>query len=88
MQYNVPIDIISFCNTLGEIKPMRVRMENEAHERVVVDIQEIAYRKETRPSGMTILVYGCKMILYGEERLVELHYHIDTHRWTLFRIVS
>ncbi len=88
MQNNIPIDTISFCNTLGEIKPMRIRLENEAHERVTADIKEIAYRKETKPSGITILVYGCKLMLYGEERLIELHYYTDTHRWTLFRFVN
>jgi hypothetical protein len=88
MQNNVPIDTISFCNTLGDIKPMRIRIENDVHERVVADIIEIAYRKETKPSGMTILVYGCKLMLYGEERMIELHYHTDTHRWTLFRFIN
>ena len=88
MQNNVPIDTISFCNTLGEIKPMRIRIENEAHERIIADIKEIAYHKETKPSGITVLVYGCKLILFGEERLIELHYYTDTHRWTLFRIVN
>lgn len=87
MQSNVPVDTISFCSTLGDIKPMRIRLENESHERVVADIKEIAYRKETKPSGITILVYGCKLMLFGEERLIELHYHTDSHRWTLFRIV-
>jgi hypothetical protein len=88
MQNNVPIDMISFSSSLGDIRPMRIRLENEAHERVAVDIKEIAYRKETKPSGMTILVYGCKLMLYGEERLIELHYYKDTCRWTLFRIIS
>lgn len=88
MQNNVPVDMISFINTLGEMKPMRIRIENEAHERVTADITEICYRKESRPSGITILTYGCKLMLYGQERMIELHYHTDTHKWTLFRFVS
>ena len=88
VQGNIPIDIISFCNTLGEIKPMRIRLENEAHERITADITEIAYRKEIKPAGLTILIYGCRLMLFGEEHLIELHYHLDSHKWTLFRVVS
>lgn len=87
MQNNEPIDVISFCNSLGQISPIRMRIENDAHERITVDINEILYRKEIRPSGVKILVYGCKILLYEEERLIELYYHMDTHRWTLFRMI-
>ena len=88
MLSNVPIDMIFYCSTLGEIKPMRIRLENESHERITADVTEIVYRKEIKPSGLTILAYGCKMILNGEERLVELHYHSDTHKWTLYRLIG
>ncbi|WP_312100207.1 hypothetical protein [Lachnoclostridium sp.] len=88
MQNNIPVDMISFCSTLGEVKPLRIRLENEAHERVSADIIEIAYRKQIKPSGLTILIYGCRLELFGEIRLAELHYHTDSGRWTLFRMVS
>lgn len=88
MQNNEPVDVISFCNTLGQISPIRIRMENDAHERITADISEILYRKEIRPSGVKIFVYGCRVVLYEQERLIELHYHMDTHRWTLFRMIG
>lgn len=88
MQNNIPVDMIAFCSTLGEVRPMRIRLENEAHERVTTDIIEIVYRKQIRPSGLTILIYGCRVELFGENRLIELHYHTDSGRWTLYRIVS
>lgn len=88
MQTNVPIDMISFCNTLGDMKPLRFRIENESHERVTVDIIETLYKKETKPSGIALLTYGCNIQLYGEEHLVELHYNVVSHRWTLYRILN
>jgi hypothetical protein len=88
VQNNIPVDMICFCSTLGEVKPLRIRLENEEHERVSADIIEIAYRKQIKPSGLTILIYGCRLELFGEMRLAEFHYHIDSGRWTLFRMVS
>lgn len=88
MFINVPVDIISYCNTLGDIRPIRMRMENEQHERVTVDIREIAYQKEIKPSGLPIISYGCKLLWDGQERLIELYYHAHTHRWTFHRIVA
>lgn len=88
MQTNVPIDMISFCNTMGDMKPMRLRIENESHERVTADIIEILYKKESKPAGVLILTYGCRIQLYGQEHLVELHYNVASHKWTLYRIVN
>ncbi|WP_066713752.1 hypothetical protein [Clostridium sp. Marseille-P299] len=88
MQTNVPVDMIFVCNTLGEVKPMRFRLENELHERVTVDINEILYRKEAKPSGVRILIFVCRVFLYEEEHLIELHYNIESLKWTLYRMVS
>ena len=88
MQNNMPIDIISYSNTLGEIKPMRLRLENELHERVTVDIVEILLRKEAKPSGVRILIFICRVYLYEEEHLIELHYNTDSLKWTLYRMIS
>lgn len=88
MQTNVPVDMISVCNTLGEVKPMRLRLENELHERVTVDITEILLRKEAKPSGVRILIFVCRVCLYEEEHLIELHYNTESLKWTLYRMLS
>lgn len=88
MQANVPIDMISFCSTLGEIKPLRIRLENEMHEIVTIDIIDILYKKESKPAGIRLLTYGCRITWYEEEHLIELNYNVDSHKWTLFRMLN
>ena len=42
MQQNrCPIDVISVCSASGEIRPLRFRMEDEAHQLLCVNIDEV-----------------------------------------------
>ena len=36
-----PVDVISVCSAEGEIRPLRLRLENEIKELQRVDIEEI-----------------------------------------------
>ena len=35
-----PVDVICVCSADGDIRPLRFRMENEAHQLIRVDIDE------------------------------------------------
>ena len=36
-----PVDVIAMCSASGEIRPLRLRMEDEEHQLMRVDIEEI-----------------------------------------------
>ena len=39
MEQNIcPVDVISMCSASGEIRPLRLRMEDEAHQLLRIDI--------------------------------------------------
>ena len=41
MEQNVfPVDVISMCSASGEIRPLRLRMEDEQHQLLRIDIEE------------------------------------------------
>ena len=44
---NMPVDVISMCSAAGEIRPLRLRMEDEAHQLLRVDIEEVAAAKRS-----------------------------------------
>ena len=46
MQRNCPVDVISVCSADGSIKPLRIRLEDENHQLLRVDIDEIISTKE------------------------------------------
>ena len=51
-QYICPVDVISMCSAGGEIRPLRFRMEDEDHQLLRVDIDEVIKRVEGVTCGM------------------------------------
>ena len=85
MQKNLPVDVISVCNAAGEIRPLRLRMEDEAHQLLRVDITEIINMKPVQYVGIEAQIFLCKAVVKGKEWLFELRYTIRTHNWCLHR---
>ena len=87
MVRNQPVDVISVCSANGDIKPLRLRMEDEEHQLLRVDIHEIISMKPIQFVGIEAQVFLCKSIVQGKEWLFELKYTIRTHSWCLLRKV-
>ncbi len=85
MQKNLPVDVISVCNAAGEIRPLRLRMEDESHQLLRIDIAEIVNMKPVQYVGIEAQIFLCKAMVKGKEWLFELKYTIRTHNWCLFR---
>lgn len=82
-----PVDVISVCSAGGELRPLRLRMEDNAHGLLRVDIDEIISVKEIQYAGIEAYVYLCRAMVRGQQRLFELKYTIRTHTWCLLREV-
>ena len=84
---NIPVEIISKCNTVGDIVPLRMRIENEDHQLVVATITDILYSTENNSAGLKTFDYGCKVLFDETERLLELRYSIASHKWSIRKVV-
>ena len=87
MVRNQPVDVISVCSANGDIKPLRLRMEDEERQLLRVDIHEIISMKPIQFVGIEAQVFLCKSIVQGKEWLFELKYTIRTHTWCILRNV-
>ena len=87
MVRNQPVDVISVCSANGDIKHLRLRMEDEEHQLLRVDIHEIISMKPIQFVGIEAQVFLCKSIVQGKEWLFELKYTIRTHTWCILRKV-
>ena len=87
MVRNKPVDVISVCSAGGEIQPLRFRMEDEQHQLLRIDIDEVISMKPIQYVGIEAQIFLCKAKVKGKERLFELKYTIPTHSWCLFRRV-
>ena len=84
-ELNTPIDVISVCSADGEIKPLRFRMEGEAHTLRRIDLAQVISTRKIQYVGIEAHIFLCKALVEGKEWLFELKYTIRTHCWCLFR---
>ena len=82
-----PVDVISVCSACGEIRPLRLRLEDESHQLRRVDIDEIISVKEIQYVGIEAHVFLCRATVRQKKWLFELKYTIRTHTWSLMRKV-
>ena len=82
-----PVDVISMCSAGGEIRPLRFRMEDEAHQLMRVDIDEVISSKRIQYVGIEAQIFLCRATVRGKRTLFELRYTIRSHSWCLLRKV-
>ncbi len=82
-----PVDVISVCSADGQIRPLRFRMEDEEHQLLRIDIDEIINCRQIQYVGIEAQVFLCKATVKGKQWLFELKYTIRTHCWCLLRKV-
>lgn len=84
-QTHTPIDVICVCSSDGQIRPLRLRLEDEDHQLRRVDIDEIVSTRSIQYVGAEAKIYLCKASLSGREVLFEIKYSIRSHSWCLNR---
>ena len=82
-----PVDVISVCSAGGEIRPLRLRLE-QTHQLMRVDIDEVISIKDVQYVGIEAKIFLCRATVAGRQTLFELKYTIRTHSWCLMRMVS
>ena len=82
-----PIDVISVCSAAGDIRPLRLRLEDEQHQLLRIDIDEVISMKPIQFVGIEAQVYLCRAMVEGKQWLFELKYTIRTHTWCFLRRV-
>ena len=82
-----PVDVISMCSANGDILPLRLRMEDEEHQLLRIDIEEIVSSKKIQYVGIEAHVFLCRAVVRGKQWLFELKYTIRSHSLSLQRKV-
>jgi len=88
MQQNIcPVDVIAMHSANGDIHPIRFRMEDEQHQLLRIDIEEVISSKTVLYVGIEAQIFLCKATVQGRKWLFELRYTIRSHSWCLLRKV-
>ena len=86
-QKNFPVDVICVCSADGDIRPLRFRMEDEHHQLLRVDIDEIVSARDVQFVGIEARIFLCRATVGKKRWLFELRYTIRSHNWCLLRKV-
>ena len=82
-----PVDVIAMYSANGDIRPLRLRMEDEEHQLLRIDIEEIISSKKIQYVGIEAHIFLCRAKVKGKQWLFELKYTIRSHCWCLYRKV-
>jgi len=82
-----PVDVICVCSAGGEIRPLRLRMEDEEHQLLRVDVEEVVSSKLVQYVGIEAQIFLCRATVRGRKWLFELKYTIRSHSWCMVRMV-
>lgn len=83
MVRNCPVDVISVCNTQGEIRPLRFQLEDEEHQLLRVNIQEVISMREVQHVGVEANIFLCRARVHDRDWTFELKYTFRSHSWRL-----
>ena len=84
---NIPVQMISVCETDGVMKPIRFRFEDEDNLLRTVSVKEVVNRTETNFIGIKMISFVCVTQHDGQEHMIELRYAVTEHKWCLFRTI-
>ena len=76
-----PVDVISVCSAAGEIRPLRLRLEDETHQLLRINVEEVLGVQDIRHVGAEAQIFRCRATVWDRKWIFELKYSIREHTW-------
>jgi len=81
-----PIEVVSYTDNKGSIRPIRFRMQIEDEPMQVIKVDKIIVKETEKLAGNLMIVYKCQSLIDNVIRPFELKYELNTCRWMLYKI--
>lgn len=76
-----PVDVNATFNTLGGIKPLYIRLEDECYGLHTYKIERFDGPKEDKRVGNLNLVFVCYIDVEGVQKSLSISYNVSSHKW-------
>lgn len=83
---NQPIEVISYTDDKGDIRPIRLRLQLGDEPLKVIKIDRIILKHAEKLAGNRMLLFRCQSLEGGVERLFEIKYELTTCKWFLYKM--
>jgi hypothetical protein len=80
----LPIEMVSYTDNKGYIKPIRFRMQIEDNPMETIKIDKVRVRDTERFAGN--IIYKCQSLIDDVMKLFEIKYELETCKWILYKI--
>ena len=82
----LPIEVISYTNDKGDLRPLRFRMKVDDECMQVIKVDKVISKETEKLAGNNMIVYKCQSIINDILTLFEIKYELATCKWILFKI--
>jgi hypothetical protein len=81
-----PIEMISYTNEKGEIRPLRFRLQIGDEPMKVIKINKIIHKQLEKFAGNPMMLYRCQCVEGDIEKVFEIKYELNTCKWILYKL--
>ena len=81
MPSGCPVDVISICTADGDIRPLRMQLEDEQRQLLRVNIEQILDTEEITHVGAEAKIFVCRATVWERKWTFQLKYMIRSHSW-------
>jgi hypothetical protein len=81
-----PIEMVSYTDNKGSIKPIRFRMQINDEPMQVIKIDKIIVKDLEKLAGNIMIVYMCQSFIDNTVKPFEIKYELSTCKWMLYKI--
>ena len=81
--HSQPVDVICVCNADGELRPLRLRLENGDKQTLRVDIEQILQVDKNMCFGAESISFLCEATVFRRRHRFYMKYSIRSHTWSL-----
>ena len=81
-----PIEMVSWTDEQGNIKPIRFKISNKDESISVIKVDRVISVEKEKLAGNFMIVFTCQSVIKGAERIYEIKYELSTCRWILYKL--
>ena len=82
----LPIEMVSYTDNKGSLRPVRFRMQIDNEHMLVVKIDKVIVKETEKIAGNIMIVYKCQSLIDNAIKLFEIKYELATCKWNLYKI--
>ncbi len=82
----LPIEMVSYTDNNGAIKPIRFRMQVNDEPMKVIKIDKVIIKDTEKFAGNIMIVFKCQSLIEDDTKLFEIKYELSTCKWILYKI--